>query len=112
MEEFCINDIHWKVYYVSNNSYFLIDRTGKRCIATTDVKRKIIFVDCSLIGDELRKVLLHELTHAAMDSYGLIQDIHKMVPRKNWIFVEEWICNFIYNYGVEIMDNVNKVSKA
>lgn len=112
MEIFYINNIHWKVYYVSSDSHFLIDRTGTKCIATTDVKRKIIFIECNLSGETLKKALLHEITHAAMDSYGLLEDIHKMVPRKNWIFVEEWLCNFIYNYGIEIMDNVNKVSKT
>lgn len=106
MEIFYINNIQWKVYYVSSNSHFLIDRTGTKCIATTDVKRKNIFIECNLSGEILKKALLHEITHAAMDSYGLLEDIHKMISHKNWFFFEEWICNFIFDYGLEILEKV------
>jgi hypothetical protein len=38
-----------------------------------------------------------------MFSYGIIDDIRKMVSPENYIEAEEWICNFIANYGVEIL---------
>lgn len=48
------------------------------------------------------RVLLHELGHCVMFSYGLLDDIHSVVPPDRWIDAEEWVCNFIADYGREI----------
>ena len=105
MEIFYLNQTLWKVYYISSSSAYLIDRTGKRKLATTDVKRKIIFIDCTLTGDTLFKVILHEISHAAIDSYGLLKDIYGAVNRSSWVNAEEWLCNYLYNYGLEIINS-------
>ena len=47
-------------------------------------------------------VLIHELGHAALFSYGLLPDIHKAVKRQYWMEAEEWVCNFIADYGMRI----------
>lgn len=48
------------------------------------------------------QVLIHELGHCALFSFDLICDIHQMVSREFWIEAEEWICNFIADYGMMI----------
>nr|DAE20921.1 MAG TPA: Putative metallopeptidase domain protein [Siphoviridae sp. ctgBD49] len=47
------------------------------------------------------RVLIHEICHCVLYSYGLLYDIHKAVKKDYWILAEEWICNFLYDYGLE-----------
>lgn len=61
-----------------------------------------IFMSRSLSGALLMKVLIHELGHCALVSYGLLDDIHKVVKPEYWILAEEWVCNFIADYGAKI----------
>lgn len=37
-----------------------------------------------------------------MFSYGLLEDIHAVVDQEDWLEAEEWVCNFIADYGREI----------
>lgn len=53
-------------------------------------------------GALLMKVLIHELGHCALVSYSLLDDIHKVVKPEYWIWAEEWVCNFIADYGTKI----------
>lgn len=39
-----------------------------------------------------------------MVSFSLLDDIHRMVKREYWIEAEEWICNFIADYGMGIFE--------
>lgn len=48
------------------------------------------------------KVILHELGHVAMVSFHMLDDIHRMVKREYWIDAEEYICNFLADYGFQI----------
>lgn len=48
------------------------------------------------------KILIHELGHCALVSYSLLDDIHKVVKPEYWIWAEEWVCNFIADYGTKI----------
>ena len=61
-----------------------------------------IYLSDRLRGELLNKVFIHELGHATLFSAGLIADIHRMVRKKYWIEAEEWVCNFIADYGREI----------
>lgn len=88
--------------FVDPNSDLLVDRTGNKTVATTDPLTRCIYLSNSLEGDFLNRVLIHELGHCVMISYDLIQDIHRMVKPRYWIEMEEWICNFIADYGVQV----------
>ena len=112
MEVFYINQIQWKIYYVSPRSHYLLDRTGEVKLATTDIKRKIIFVNCTLKGDILYKVLLHEICHAAIESYGLMEDIRIVVIPEYWFISEEWLCNFISDYALTVISLANSVIRS
>lgn len=80
----------------------LMDRSGTQTVATTDPDSKQVYLSNLLYGDFLNRVLIHELGHCAMVSFGLIDDIHRMVYPEYWVEAEEWICNFIADYGLKI----------
>lgn len=102
MKTFYMNGIIWRVKFVSPNSDLLVDRTGTLTVATTDPVSKTVYVSDSLEGEFLVRVLIHELGHCVLTSYSLLDDIHRMVYPEYWIEMEEWVCNFIANYGWQI----------
>lgn len=97
-----MNGDEWRVLFASPYSPELIDRTGRLRLATTDPRTRTVYLSNSLAGSFLSTVLIHELSHCAMISYGLISDIHGAVNPELWYEAEEWICNFLADYGEEI----------
>ena len=102
MNSFYMNGRLWRVQYVDPYDPMLIDRTGEQRVATTDPHAQMIYILKSLQGDFLQRVLCHELGHAAMISYNMLDEIHRMVKPRYWIEMEEWICNFLADYGLSI----------
>lgn len=94
---------------VDQNSPMLTDRTGKITVATTDPETYTVYLSDKLQGDFLIKVLLHELGHCTMISFGLLDYIHDAVYPEKWIEAEEWICNFLTDYGFTIFRAAYKV---
>ena len=37
-----------------------------------------------------------------MISFNLLEDIHRMVKPEYWFEAEEWLCNFLSDYGFKI----------
>lgn len=97
-----MNGLLWHIKTVPKDSNLLIDRTRRVRVATTDPRTQTIYLSNDISGDFKRKVLIHELGHAAMVSYNLLSEIHALVPQRYWIIMEEWICNFIADYGLEV----------
>lgn len=108
MNSFVMNGYFWSIVYVEPNDPVLEDRTGKMCVATTDPNTYCIYLNATLHGEFLNRVLIHELGHAAMVSYHLIEELHRMVEPFYWIEMEEWICNFIADYGSMIFSIASK----
>lgn len=102
MDHFYMNGYLWRVYFVDPDSDLLVDRTDTKTIATTDPETYCIYLSNALRGDLLNKVLIHELGHCTMISFHLLDDIHRMVKRRYWMEAEEWVCNFIADYGLRI----------
>lgn len=102
MNSFIMNGILWRLYYVDPDTDVLIDREGIRTVATTDPQTHTIYVSNLLQGSFLTRVLVHELGHCAMISFGLIEEIRRAVKPEYWLEAEEWICNFIADYGLRI----------
>lgn len=96
--------IVWRIRTVSPKSDYLVDRTGNRTVATTDPVTHCIYLSHELSGSFLFRVVVHEMGHAAMISFGLLDDIWRMVRPSCWIEAEEWICNFIADYGLLIFE--------
>lgn len=79
-----------------------MDRTGTHTVATTDPITRTVYLSSDFHDGMLVKVLIHELGHCAMISFNLIEDIHKMVKPEYWLEAEEWLCNFLSDYGLKI----------
>lgn len=109
MESFLMNGYLWRVKFVKPESEFLVDRTNNLRVATTDPITRCIYLSNQLTGDFLNTVLLHELGHCVMFSYGLLKEIHSIVDPEDWIDVEEWVCNFIADYGLKIFETAYDV---
>ena len=97
-----INDYIWKFQFTNPTNYVLIDRTGSLCYATTDPVTKNVYVSNDIFGEFLETVVTHEIGHCVIFSYNLLPVIHKMVLPEYWIEAEEWMCNFIADYGRQI----------
>lgn len=82
----------------------LVDRTGQHRLATTDPFTRCIYLTDSLGGTLLETVLIHEIGHALLVSYNLLNMIHMAVLPDKWIEAEEWLCNFIATYGKEVFE--------
>lgn len=104
MNSFVMNGYLWRIMFVHPNSPMLRDRTGVQTVATTDPSNFCLYLSSDLEGDFLTRVLLHELGHCAMVSFGLLDDIHRMVKKKYWIEAEEWVCNVISNHARQIFE--------
>lgn len=109
-----MNGYLWQIKIVNPHNPKLVDRSRKLRVATTDPNDFCIYLSNELRGDFLITVLIHELGHCAMVSFNLIPEIHRMVKREYWVETEEWICNFIADYGMlifksaySILDNYN-----
>ena len=109
MVTFYMNGYLWHVKYVKPFSPKLVDRTQNLCVATTDPNTKCIYLSSNLTGDFLNRVLIHELGHATMISYNLLDDIHRMVYQEYWVEAEEWVCNFIADYGLKIFRSAYEI---
>lgn len=97
-----MNGYLWRIIFVDPNSPKLVDRTGESCKATTDPIDKCVYLSNNLSGDLFNTVLIHELGHCTMVSYGLIEEIHRMVIPEYWVEAEEFMCNFIADYGLQM----------
>lgn len=98
---FLINGIKWYLKFVPHDSDLLLRSDGSRTIGVTDNLTQIIYIDETLRGRMLKKVLCHELTHAAIFSYGVELDIMQ----------EELLADLIATYGQEIISITNKIFK-
>ncbi len=110
MHRFAMNGYSWIVKRVSPTDPMLVDRTGEYTLATTDFSRLTVYISDDIRDPLFTHVLIHELGHCALFSYGLIDDIHKVVRPQYWIDAEEWICNFIADYGLQIFETAYDIA--
>lgn len=99
----------WRVLYVDPDDPALVDRTGTLTLATTDPETSCVYVSTALSGDMLRRVLVHELGHCAIVSYGLDADIRRMCHPRYWVEAEEFVCNFLADYGQTVFESARAV---
>ena len=96
---FLINNVYWKLAFV-NPTYPLLQRiNGDYSIGSCDNLTRTIYINQNLQGDLLKKVLCHQITHAAMFSYNVNLSIEQ----------QELIADLISTYGEEIVYITNKI---
>lgn len=106
---FVMNGYEWHILRVDPNDPRLVDRTRTARLATTDPNDLCVYLSNELSGEMLTRVLIHELGHCAIFSYGLEREIHRFVKRRYWVEAEESICNFLADYGRIIFNRVAEV---
>lgn len=98
---FTINGEKWLVKFEQPSAEIFITEDGFRTIGVCDDVTKTIHLANSLRGKFLKKVLCHELVHAAMFSYNIKLEYEQ----------EELLANLIATYGEEIIQITNDVFK-
>ena len=96
-----INGISWKIKFVHPLDPVLRYEDGTPTLGMCDRNNNTIYLAENLEGSMLRKVLCHELVHAAMFSYNVYLSLEQ----------EEIIADIIATYGEEIINITNKVFK-
>lgn len=102
LDAFKMNDDTWNVSIVKADDPKLVDRTNVLTVATTDPETMTVYLSERLRGDFLMRVFIHELGHCALYSFGLMEQIRIMVKPEYWIKMEEFICNFLADFGFRI----------
>lgn len=98
---FKINNIEWNIKYVLPNDYTLMRSDGSMTLGMCDNNDKTIYIASTLDEKYSKKVLCHEVTHAAMFSYGVNLSLDQ----------EELLADLVATYGEEIIDITNKIFK-
>ena len=97
-----INGITWYMSRVRSDSPMLMRSDGSITVGMCDRETQTIYVSDALHGRFLRKVLLHEIFHSAMFSYGIDMSVDQ----------EELFCDLLSTYGDEIIAITDSVFKA
>lgn len=97
-----MNGIVWTVRFVNSNSLLLMRSNNTMTIGMCDISNHEICLSDKLYGAMLRKVLIHEVTHSAMASYGIDMSVEQ----------EELFCSLVATYGDEIFGIVNDLFMA
>ena len=96
-----INEIQWKIKFTDPFDLIFLYPDGSYTIGVCDNNTKTIYLSQNLTNGLLKKVLCHEIVHAAMFSYNINMNIEQ----------EEILADIIATYGEEIIDVTNKVFK-
>lgn len=96
---FKINGIDWEIKFASPNHPKLQRMNGSYALGSCDDTTKTIYISEIVPVNKLKKVLCHEITHAAMFSYNVKLDINQ----------EELVADLIATYGPEIIRITNKI---
>ena len=97
-----INGIAWYMIRVRSDSPMLMRSDGSITVGMCDRETQTIYISDALHGRFLRKVLLHEICHSAMFSYGIDMSVDQ----------EELFCDLLSTYGDEIIAITDSVFKA
>lgn len=101
MIDFIINGILWQVKQVPPTYPMLMTSSGNFTLGCCDNADKVIYIAKGLGWQKFKKVLCHEITHAAMFSYGI----------KLTIDQEELIADILSTYGDDVITVTNRVFK-
>lgn len=99
---YVMNGKVWQIKYVSPYSDMLRRSDGSVTVGMCDRNTNTIYVADNLQGQFLRKVLLHEVTHSAIFSYGIDMSVDQ----------EEMLCDFLATFSDEIISVVDNVFRS
>ena len=96
-----VNGEEWRLSLTSSTHPMLMRSDGSMTIGACDNNTKAIYISEDLNPQLMKKVLCHELTHAAMFSYKVDLCIEQ----------EELLADLIATYGQEIINMTNSIFK-
>ena len=96
---FNINGKDWEVLLVSPFHPGLKKTDNSFALGVCDDASKIIYINDQVNDMMLKKILCHEITHAAMFSYGVKLTLEQ----------EELLADLLATYGNEIISVTNKI---
>lgn len=94
-----INGETWNIVICQPCSYLLMNSHGDCALGVCDDNTKTIYIQANLSREKMRKVLCHELTHAAMFSYNVVLDY----------WTEELVADLIATYGEQIAGETERM---
>lgn len=94
---FTINGEQWQILFVPERDAALLKPNGSFAIGACDDYTRTIYLNKTLRGAFLKKILCHEITHAAMFSYNVSLTLAQ----------EELIAELMCTFGEEIIDITN-----
>lgn len=94
-----INGESWRIVLVSPTHPALVMSNGQVTIGACDDNNKTIYINWELSNQKMKKVLCHEITHAAIFSYNVDLDLTQ----------EELLADLLATYGQEIICATNKI---
>lgn len=97
--QYLMNGYLWRIHFISPNSPLLRRSDGSFTVGMCDGGTHDIYLADTLSGSFLRKVLMHEICHSAIFSYGIDLNIDE----------EEWLCNFVASYCGDIVNSVDNM---
>ena len=95
---FDINGEYWKVLLVSPEHPQLMRSNGAYALGACNDHNKTIYINDEVNLNKRKKILCHEITHAAMFSYNIDLSIEQ----------EELLADLIATYGQEIIHITNQ----
>ena len=96
---FKINGEEWRIVAVSPFHPYLAKPDGSFTVGACDDFTKKIYLNENLTGSFMRKVLCHEIAHAAMFSYNVDLTYEE----------EELLADLMATYGSEIIDITDQI---
>lgn len=94
---FEINHQIWRIKFVPPYDTILRRSDGSITVGVADNTTRTIYLSNLLYGNFLKKVICHEITHAAMFAYDVELSLEK----------EELLADLIATYGEEIINITN-----
>lgn len=96
---YSINGKTWNIRYVEPLNDNLKRSDNSFTVGMCDNNTHTIYISNDLQEFYLRKVIIHEVTHSAIFSYGIDLTVEQ----------EEMLCDFLSNFGEEIIDIVDGI---
>lgn len=97
--ELKIHNNTYNLYFVDEHDDRLLMPDNEYHTGVTNFTKKEIYIRNNLNVDSYRYTVVHELTHAIIDSYGLLQ--------VDWN--DEIVADFIANYYYDIIEILTKI---
>lgn len=94
-----LNENRYAVKIVKYDDENLLMEDGDYHFGVTDFNKKIIYIADNLSNSAFKYTLLHEITHAVIDSFGFLQ--------VEWN--DEIVADFMANYSTMIADKYNLI---